>query len=188
MAGAFKVVKVAEGSFGEVFKLEKKDVSSSATTVITQDPNASGGCIFKLIPLRAKSSRSRSQTSLDSLIHEVKMLKLMDPIPGFTRFRDITVLQGLYPPSFAEAHDIYKVLRAREALNARPSSYKEKQLWAMVEMDDGGQDLEILKTPSAYQIFDIFWLTCCSLSYAEEIAEFEVRVLKSGSLNSDANM
>lgn len=176
MAGAFKVMKVAEGSYGEVFKLEKRNIPTGIDgTVPQQDPPAHGGCIFKLVPLRTKSSKSNTQTSLDALVHEVKMLKLMDPIPGFARFRDLTVLQGPYPPSFAQAYNDYKADEANESLNPAPAQYPQKQFWAMIEMDDGGKDPEILKTPSAYQIFDIFWLTCCSLSYAEELAEFEVR-------------
>ena len=178
LAGIFKVVKVAEGSYGEVFQLEKRDIPSGmATTIPQQDPNAYGGCIFKLIPLRAKSCKTERQTSLDALVREVKMLKRMDPIPGFARFRDVTVLQGPYPLSFTEAYNDHKARKPSGSQSQLPSKYSEKQLWAMIEMDDGGKDLEVLKRPSAFQIFDIFWLTCCTLSYAEDIAEFEVGTL-----------
>lgn len=166
VAGAFRVMKVAEGSYGEVFKLGRRTTP--------QDLNAYEGCIFKLIPLRAKSGPSKGQTSLEALVREVRMLKHMDPIPGFARFRDITVLQGPYPGSFTEAYNQYNARRAVTAANPRPSTYANEQLWAMIEMDDGGRDLEVLKAPSAYQVYDIFWLTCCALSYAEEYAEFEV--------------
>lgn len=169
VAGVFKVIKVAEGSYGEVFKLEKRSTP--------QRRDAYEGGIFKLIPLRAKSSTSKSQTSLEALVREVRMLKHMDPIPGFARFRDVTVLQGPYPLSFAEAYDGYRSRTASDAFSPKPSTYPNDQLWAMIEMDDAGKDLETLTTPSAYQIFDIFWLTCCALSYAEEHTEFEVCML-----------
>jgi serine/threonine-protein kinase haspin len=182
-------MKVAEGSYGEVFKLEKRDIPLwRAAKATKQDPDAYGGCIFKLIPLRAKSSKSNKQTSLDALVREVQMLKRMDPIPGFARFRDITVLEGPYPLSFTEAYNDHRALRPSDSHNTLPSRYSQKQLWAMIEMDDGGRDLEILRTPSAYQIFDIFWTTCCALSYAEEHVEFEVRISQRSPSNALANM
>jgi serine/threonine-protein kinase haspin len=168
-------MKVAEGSYGEVFMLAKRTRDAlEASPVTMKDPNRNGGCIFKLIPLRSKTSRSTKQTSLEALVREVQMLKRMDAVPGFARFREVTVLQGEYPPSFTQAYNALKEKTAGDSFAANPSTYPEKQLWAMIEMDDGGRDLETLKRPSAYQVFDIFWLTCCALSYAEEYADFEV--------------
>lgn len=165
VAAAFMVVKVGEGSYGEVFKLESR----------TQQSQIAGrDSILKLVPLRSKGNQSNSHMSLNALIHEVQMLKLMDPIPGFTRFRDLTVLQGPYPPSFTDTFNEYKAVEANDSRSDLPSRYPDKQLWVLIEMDDGGRDLETLKAPSIYQIFDIFWLICCSLSYAEEQVEFEV--------------
>jgi serine/threonine-protein kinase haspin len=175
VATAFKVVKVGEGSYGEVFKL---DTSAQSPTAAGRKKTAQGDCIFKLIPLRAKGNQSSNHTCLDALVREVRMLKLMDPVPGFARFRDLTVLQGRYPASFAQAFHDYKSVEANDSTSLEPSDYPEKQLWVMIEMDDAGRDLESLKTPSAYQIFDIFWLTCCALSFAEEYTEFEVWVHK----------
>lgn len=171
MTAAFKLVKIGEGSYGEVFKL---DVSLNATNIHRKQQAAHGDCIFKLIPLRAKGSQSSSQTSLDAVVREVQMLKLMDPVPGFARFRDLTVLQGQYPSSFAEAFHEYESNEENDSRSLEPSKYPGKQLWVMIEMDDAGKDLETLKSPSAYQVFDIFWFTCCALSYAEGYAEFEV--------------
>ena len=166
-------MKVAEGSYGEVFKLEKKEIpQGTASRIPHRDLEAYAGCIFKLIPLRSKSGKSTKHTRLEALVREIQMLKRMDTIPGFVRFRDLSVLQGRYPLSFTEAHYIYKLRKASSS--SAPVSYPEKQLWAMVEMDDAGKDLETIRTPSAYQIFDIFWMTCCALCYAEENAEFEV--------------
>ncbi len=169
---------MAEGSYGEVFKLEQKAKPSdgSIPTTPEQGRQAQGGSssIFKLIPLRAKSSRSNKQTSLASLVREVQMLKLMDPIPGFARFKDLKLLQGSYPPPFSEAYHDHKTRKPQDSQNAPPAAYRARQLWALIEMDDAGDDLDSLRSPSPYQIFDIFWLTCCALSYGEEHAEFEV--------------
>jgi serine/threonine-protein kinase haspin len=180
-------MKVGEGSYGEVFKLEKRDIASlRAATPPQQDQDDQGGCIFKLIPLRAKGNRSNNHTSLDDLLREVQMLKLLDPIPGFVRFRDCTVLQGPYPPSFTEAYHDYKAVQG--SMSTSPSRYPDKQLWVIIEMDDGGTDLETLIRPSAYQVFDIFWSTCCALSYAEAHAEFEVCAPQMCALSSFADI
>ncbi len=97
-------MKVAEGSYGEVFKLEREDMpSAGAFPTPEEGQQAQDSSIFKLIPLRAKSSKSTKQTSLESLVREVQMLKLMDPIPGFARFKGLKVLQGSYPPSLPTA-------------------------------------------------------------------------------------
>ncbi|KAF7504476.1 hypothetical protein GJ744_002156 [Endocarpon pusillum] len=183
VAKTFKVTKVAEGSYGEVFKLEKEDMPSDRSVPAPrQGQQAQGSSIFKLIPLRAKSSKSDKQTSLESLVREVRMLKHMDPVPGFARFKDLKVLRGSYPPSFGEAYYDHKARRPSDSQNPLPSTYRDKQLWALIEMDDAGKDLENLKSPSVYQIFDIFWLTCCALSYGEEQAEFEHRDLHIGNI------
>jgi serine/threonine-protein kinase haspin len=171
VTAAFRIIKVGEGSYGEVFKL---DTSLEAPNISRRKPAAHGECIFKLIPLRAKGSQSNGQTSLDALVREIQMLKLMDPVPGFARFRDLTVLQGQYPSSFAEAFHDYESNEENDSRSLEPSQYPGKQLWVMIEMDDAGRDLETLKSPSAYEVFDIFWLTCCALSYAEDYTEFEV--------------
>ncbi|KAI9037895.1 uncharacterized protein KD926_011507 [Aspergillus affinis] len=182
-----EVVKIAEGSYGEVYKLRlreevcKKEMSKSKLARL----KAYGDGVFKVVPLRAQSGPgSKKFTSIDEIVSEVKMLKYLDPIPGFARFREIHVVQGRFPESFQKAWDHYKKTMD-DCLNPNPSSkrsYPDSQLWAIIEMDDAGCELEKFSWTSIFQIYDIFWGVAMALARAEEYAQFEHRDLHLGNV------
>ncbi|KAF9890896.1 hypothetical protein FE257_005472 [Aspergillus nanangensis] len=182
-----EVVKMAEGSYGEVYKLRlreevcKREMSKSKLARL----KAYGDGVFKIVPLRAKSGPgSKKFTKIDEIVSEVKMLKYLDPIPGFARFREIHVVQGRFPESFQKAWDHYKETKD-DCLNPDPSSskaYPDTQLWAIVEMDDAGCELEKFAWSSTFQIYDIFWGVAMALARAEEYAMFEHRDLHLGNV------
>lgn len=175
----FDVVKIAEGSYGEVYKLRiredacKQQMSKSKLAKL----RAYGDGVFKIVPLRAKTGPgSRKFTSIDEIASEVKLLKYLDPIPGFARFREIHVVQGRFPGPFQAAWDIYSQTKD-DCWNPNPAdkkAYPDKQLWAILEMDDAGCELEKFKWSSVFQIYDIFWGVAMALARAEEYARFEV--------------
>ncbi|KAB8264521.1 hypothetical protein BDV32DRAFT_160089 [Aspergillus pseudonomiae] len=182
-----EVVKIAEGSYGEVYKLRlreemcKKEMSRSKLARL----KAYGDNVFKVVPLRAqRGPGSKKFTSIEEIVSEVKMLKYLDPIPGFARFREIHVVQGRFPESFQSAWDHYKKTKD-DCLNPNPSSkraYPDSQLWAIVEMDDAGCELEKFAWSSTFQIYDIFWGVAMALARAEEYALFEHRDLHLGNV------
>ncbi|KAJ5549834.1 hypothetical protein N7535_002223 [Penicillium sp. DV-2018c] len=183
----FYVEKLAEGSFGDVYKLHLRDeasrpaVSKSKLTKL----KSYGDGVFKVMPLRNKSGvGSKKHTSIDDIVSEVKMLKYLDPVPGFARFREIHVVQGRYPVSFQNAWDQYKKTN-KEALNPNPASkraYPDSQIWAILEMDDAGHELEKFAWSSIFQIYDIFWGVAMALARAELFAMFEHRDLHLGNV------
>lgn len=174
-----QVVKLAEGSYGEVYKMRlreevcKKEMSKSKLAKL----RAYGDGVFKVVPLRAvKGLGSKKFTSVDEIVSEVKMLKYLDPIPGFARFREIHVVQGRFPESFQEAWDYYKKTKD-DCMNPNPANkraYPDSQMWAIIEMDDAGCELEKFSWSSVFQIYDIFWGVAMALARAEEYALFEV--------------
>ncbi|KAL6229975.1 hypothetical protein BDW75DRAFT_249143 [Aspergillus navahoensis] len=182
-----EVVKLAEGSYGEVYKLRlredicQKGMSKSKLARL----RACGDGVFKVIPLRAQSGPgSKKFTSIEEIVAEVKMLKYLDPIPGFARFREIHVVQGRFPAAFQKAWDHYKKTKD-DCLNPNPSSkraYPDSQIWAIVEMDDAGCELEKFSWSSIFQVYDIFWGVAMSLARAEEYALFEHRDLHLGNV------
>ncbi|GIK03353.1 hypothetical protein Aspvir_007422 [Aspergillus viridinutans] len=184
---ALEVVKLAEGSYGEVYKLRlreevcMKEMSKSKLARL----RAYGDGVFKVVPLRAQSGPgSKKFTSIEEIVSEVKMLKYLDPIPGFARFREIHVVQGRFPASFQAAWDHYKKTKD-DCMNPNPSSkraYPDTQLWAIVEMDDAGCELEKFSWSSIFQIYDIFWGVAMALARAEEYALFEHRDLHLGNV------
>jgi serine/threonine-protein kinase haspin len=174
----FKIVKLAEGSFGEVFKLAEKDIGHTTVPVL----DAYGGCIMKVVPLNAKSGPgSKKYSTVAEVVREVKLLKTMDKVPGFTRFRKVHVVQGKYPGSFLEAFRDFRE-EGRDCENQDPEHFPSKQLFAVIEMDDAGADLESLRKPSVFQVHDIFWSIVVLLANAEEQVEFEHRDLHVGNI------
>ncbi|KAL4988623.1 hypothetical protein BDW68DRAFT_89911 [Aspergillus falconensis] len=182
-----EVVKLAEGSYGEVYKLRlredicQKEMSKSKLARL----KACGDGVFKVVPLRAQSGPgSKKFTSIEEIVAEVKMLKYLDPIPGFARFREIHVVQGRFPEAFQKAWDHYKKTKD-DCLNPNPSNkraYPDSQIWAIVEMDDAGCELEKFSWSSIFQVYDIFWGVAMSLARAEEYALFEHRDLHLGNV------
>ncbi|EED14939.1 conserved hypothetical protein [Talaromyces stipitatus ATCC 10500] len=184
---AFDPVKIAEGSYGEVYKLRlkenifKRNMSKSRLAKLREY----GEGVFKVVPLRAqKGLGSKKFTTIDEIVAEVKLLKLLDPIPGFARFREVHVVQGRFPPSFQKAWDAYKAA-GEDCENPNPANkraYSDQQLWAILEMDDAGVELEKFNWSSVFQIYDIFWGVAMGLARAEEYALFEHRDLHLGNV------
>jgi serine/threonine-protein kinase haspin len=175
----FDAVKIAEGSYGEVYKLRfkedvcRRDMSKSKLSKL----RAYGEGVFKIVPLRAQQGAgSKKFTRIDEIAAEVKLLKLLDPIPGFARFREVHVVQGRFPESFQKAWNTYKLTKD-DCMNPSPANkraYAENQLWAILEMDDAGVELEKFPWSSVFQVYDIFWGVAMALARAEEFALFEV--------------
>ena len=177
----YEVTKLAEGSFGEVFKLRKRKTNAAAAT----DPEAHDGVIFKVVPLHIESSSVSEDdcttTSIEGIVRESKALKAMAVLPGFTSFRQLHVVQGQYPDSFVEAFRDYQE-SGKSCESQDPLSFSSDQVFAVIEMDDAGLDLDSLKAPSAFQVYDIFWSAVVILANAEEKVEFEHRDLHIGNI------
>ncbi|EPS27531.1 hypothetical protein PDE_02474 [Penicillium oxalicum 114-2] len=186
-AKMFDVVKLAEGSYGEVYKLHLRDQDSRPPVSKSKLARlrAYGDGVFKVVPLCApRGPGSKKYTSVEEIVSEVKLLKYLDPIPGFARFREIHVVQGRFPDLFQRAWDHYKET-SNDCWNPDPSNrraFPETQLWAIIEMDDAGHELEKFSWCSIFQIYDIFWGVAMALARAEEYAMFEHRDLHLGNV------
>ena len=141
-----------------------------------------GGCILKIVPLNARSGPgSKKYSAVAKVIREVELLKKLDEVAGFTRFREVHVVQGKYPPAFIDAFRDFKD-RGKDCQNEDPQKFSPTQLYAVIEMDDAGEDLEQLRRPSAFQIYDIFWSIVMLLANAEDEVEYEHRDLHVGNI------
>lgn len=173
-------MKLAEGSFGEVFKLRKRKTNATGAT----DLEPHEGVIFKVVPLHIEpspGSKDNYATSIEGIVRESKVLKTMAVVPGFTSFRQLHVVQGKYPDSFLEAFRDFQEA-GKDCENKDPHTFSSEQVFAVIEMDDAGVDLDSLKSPSAFQIHDIFWSAVVILANAEEKVEFEHRDLHIGNI------
>ncbi|KAK3117955.1 hypothetical protein LTR53_000107 [Teratosphaeriaceae sp. CCFEE 6253] len=195
----FSLTKIAEASYGEVYRL----------SLHKQLPglSVSDESVFKVIALQAPSStlptakkqraaalkRAEAMSKPDDVANEVKLLQRMSSIPGFTNFRDVRVLQGRPPPLFVDAFKRYNAEQKakRKDLSHFPdpgkkASYGEDQLWAVIEMQDAGTDLERYveggECTSVWNVWDVFWQVVLSLAKGEEGAQFEHRDLHLGNI------
>lgn len=179
----FDVEKIAEGSYGEVYQLHlreeaipKGSISKSRLAKL----RSYGDGVFKIVPIRAQSGvGSKKFTTVSEIVSEVQMLKLLDEVPGFARFREVHIVQGRFPPKYQAAWWKYRDTKD-DCLNpdpAKKASYPDTQLWAILEMNNAGFELEKFPWSSTFQIYDIFWGVAMALARAEELAGFEVRNL-----------
>ncbi|KAK2799557.1 hypothetical protein FQN51_006871 [Onygenales sp. PD_10] len=183
----FTVEKIAEGSYGEVYQLRiRRDIAKynlSKSRLARLKAYKDG--VFKIIPLRAQRGvGSKKFTSVQEIVSEVQLLKLLDPIPGFARFREVHVVQGRFPETYQEAWTQYSLTKD-DCLNPDPSkqkSYPDTQLWAILEMDNAGYELEKFNWSSTFQVYDIFWGVALALARAEQFAAFEHRDLHLGNI------
>ncbi|EER37351.1 conserved hypothetical protein [Histoplasma capsulatum H143] len=142
--------------------------------------------VFKIIPLRAQRGvGSKKFTTVQEIVSEVQLLKLLDPIPGFARFREVHVVQGRFPETYQQAWMRYSQTNGHECFNpdpSKPKSYPDTQLWAVLEMDNAGCELEKFPWSSTFQVYDIFWGVALALARAEQFAAFEHRDLHLGNI------
>lgn len=205
----FEIQKIAEASYSEVYRLS----AISATTGIREES------VLKVVALKtpaaeplpcqiseravrdiekqmAKEMEEREEKNwykshVHDVLSEVKLLQNLNYIPGFTNFRDLTVLQGRPSAAFSNAWKAWNKDRPRgkKSCFADPSkktSYEDTQLWAVIEMQDAGIDCEKLMEAEGlgtiWEIWDVFWGVCLSVAKAEEACQFEHRDLHLGNI------
>lgn len=172
----FQIEKIAEASYSEVYRLNMHD------GVKASGPGKADESVLKLIPLKPQAGTGPKRlkkdhiSNVDDVVTEARILSRMTVIPGFTNLRDVRVMRGRLPKQFIDAWSRYKQTGA-ESLFPDPSktaSHAKDQLWAVVEMQNAGVDLEKFPLQNAVQKWDIFWGVALALAKGEELGKFEV--------------
>ena len=191
IAEFFHVSKFAEASFGEVYRLCLKDPQpgleegdeSVLKFIALKPPLADSNAPEDTRPARGKAAKRRIEhmSNVCDVASEVRLLQHMSSVPGFANFRDIKVMQGRLPAQFVSAWRQFnsKVKKSDFPDPGRRTSYDEDQLWAIVEMQDAGQDLEGLTLETVWECWDVFWSVALTLAKGEEYAAFEVLIAPS---------
>jgi serine/threonine-protein kinase haspin len=200
----FSLVKIAEASFGEVYRLSLQPEAAEDTDLALSRNDES---VLKVIALtqpaetlpKSKRDRERALKQAENMskpndvASELKLLQRLSDIPGFTNFRDLRVLRGRPPAPFATAFTAFNEAQraAKKELSifpdpAKKASYSKDQLWAVIEMQDAGTDLEKLVaqgiSSNIWVVWDVFWQVVLALAKGEEEAEFEHRDLHLGNI------
>ncbi|KAH0292953.1 hypothetical protein M436DRAFT_69572 [Aureobasidium namibiae CBS 147.97] len=192
LSSHFAVTKIAEASFGEVYRLSLLKAHSalgktdeSVLKIIALKPPTS----TKRKMSKAAKKRTEMMSDPENVAAEVRLMQRMTCTPGFTNFREICVLQGRPGDAFAAAwsswNDSQETKGKEVSVFPDPSkkaSYSEDQLWAVIEMQDAGTDLENTKVANVWLAWDIFWGVVLALGKGEEAARFEHRDLHMGNI------
>lgn len=192
LSSHFAVTKIAEASYGEVYRLA---LLSSKSLLTKADES-----VLKIIALKpppaakkkmSKTAKKRTEmmSSPEDVASEVRLMQQMTCIPGFTNFREICILQGRPGESFVSAwshwNDSQKAKGKESSVFPDPrkkTSYTEEQLWAVIEMQDAGTDLENIKIKDIWMAWDVFWGVVLALGKGEEAVRFEHRDLHMGNI------
>lgn len=177
------VTKIAEGSFGSVFKLSDKEGRQEPTI----------GKLMPLRPKRGKGSRKLSYTHITDAASEIRLLETMSQVPGFVEFRSAEVLIGDLPERLKEEYHTYKVAHKDHKESFCDLKYPDDQTWVFIEMGNAGTELEDALLPQTEEnmileqdgkggwtlrvqdIRDVFWGVAEALANGEEAQEFEHR-------------
>ncbi|KAF2014644.1 hypothetical protein BU24DRAFT_423550 [Aaosphaeria arxii CBS 175.79] len=202
------VSKIAEASFSEVYRLSVKtartDCSSESVLKLValktpenmplpselkenDRPRRKGDFECQLQKEREeREEQDMWKSSVDDVNSEVRLLQNLNDIPGFTTFRDLTILKGRPSSSFSKAWKSWNKSRPKGKKSEFPdpskkTSYQDDQLWAVIEMQDAGSDcgkvFEAGGISTIWEVWDIFWSVCISVAKAEQTCEFEHRDL-----------
>ncbi|KAF2843231.1 hypothetical protein M501DRAFT_924622 [Patellaria atrata CBS 101060] len=187
-----QVVKLAEASFSEVYRLSTKahigTKYEGVWKLMALKPPPE--CIPKDFSEK-EEDKLAYMSAVDNVLSELRLLNHMTEVPGFTVFRDLRVFLGPPPKPFVSAWRAYNKAQPKGKKSEFPDpgkkgSYGLDQLWIAIEMGDAGTDLEkILERGnklSVWQAWDIFWGVAIAVGKGEEIAEFEHRDLHLGNI------
>jgi len=193
VAKKYDVKKIGEGAYSSVFALNDRYISTDGASTPSSQSQCSnstsqnhsedvsyGTTILKMMPIAPPSQPDlEGQTIPYHIANELQTMNLMDSLHGFIRYRSLTVVKGTWPANFLDAFRQFKKTCRKKAENEDPeTAYGANQYYALIEMEDAGAELsDVVKRPSDFQIYDVFWQTCIHLAAAESEREFEHRDL-----------
>ncbi|XP_076296863.1 haspin [Lasioglossum baleicum] len=165
--------KIGEGVYGEVFLYELGDEKS----------------VIKIIPIEGNEYvNGEPQKKFHEILSEIVIATELHNLrfntkyntDGFVEVKNIKCLKGEYPKKLVDLWTIYDEEKHSE--NDCPSMFNENQLYIILELGHGGQDLEAFVFPSADEAYALFIQAALALAVAEKAVEFEHRDLHWGNI------
>ncbi|XP_058790590.1 uncharacterized protein MAL13P1.304 [Phymastichus coffea] len=165
--------KIGEGVYGEVFLYE----------------NGSEKSVIKIIPIEGDQLvNCEPQKKFHEILSEIIIAEELHKLRSndqfhtndFVEVNRIMCVIGKYPEKLINLWDAYD--EAKKSENDRPSMFEKNQLYIILELAHGGQDLEAYTFQNASESYAIFLQTALTLAVAEQSLEFEHRDLHWGNL------
>lgn len=162
----FSIQKIGEGCSADVYQM-----------VSLEEPDKVE-CILKVIPIRSVQDPSRIHLiSFNEVIREIHISRTLSYFHGFAEYRDVAVVQGFFPSQLLKATREFRDVQHSGRPDPESVFTSPHQLFVILELGNAGQDMEILRKPSAFAVYDIFWYLTIFLSNAERDLLFEHRDL-----------
>ena len=173
----FDVSKSGEGSYSECLLLKHK-TNPSDVAILKIIPFDLSDPILVSAPPTDSSETTIFNSTVEAVLREVQILSALSPHHGFAQLRSCHVVHGKWHDGFLDAYHAFRQTHPDLAVNPLPTErWGEDMIYGVIEMDNAGSDLESLVKPSAFQVFDAFWMSVVLLAVVEKECEFEHRDL-----------
>ncbi|KAK9303159.1 hypothetical protein QLX08_005104 [Tetragonisca angustula] len=165
--------KIGEGVYGEVFLYEHEDEKS----------------VIKIIPIEGSDYvNGEPQKKFHEILSEIVIAMELYNLrfntryntDGFVEVKNIKCIKGKYPERLIELWNIYD--EEKHSDNDCPSMFNDEQLYIVLELGHGGQDLEAFVFNTAEEAYILFIQAALALAVAEKAIEFEHRDLHWGNI------
>ncbi|OAD62606.1 Putative serine/threonine-protein kinase haspin like protein [Eufriesea mexicana] len=165
--------KIGEGVYGEVFLYEQENKKS----------------VIKIIPIEGNDCvNGEPQKKFHEILSEIVIAMELHSLrfntnyntDGFVEVKNIKCIKGKYPEKLLELWNIYD--EEKHSDNDCPSIFNDDQLYIVLELAHGGQDLEAFVFNTAEEAHILFIQTALALAVAEKAVEFEHRDLHWGNI------
>uniref|UniRef100_V5GYG3 non-specific serine/threonine protein kinase n=1 Tax=Anoplophora glabripennis TaxID=217634 RepID=V5GYG3_ANOGL len=166
--------KIGEGVYGEVF--------------LFKNPNG-GTSVMKVIPIEGDLIvNGERQKKFDEILSEITIALELSNLrnnndnktSGFSEVQKVCCVQGSYPEKLIYLWELYDETRGSE--NDSPDIFGEDQLYIVLQLANGGSDLEAFIFNNSLQAYTMFQQVACTLAVAEEELHFEHRDLHWGNV------
>lgn len=170
-----KIVKIAEASYAEVYRVTNERGTSIIKVIRMQSP------IKAQTKTQEKSGLVDEEPHSESdLMGELQISEWLADIPGFVVYKERYVVQGKACRELLETHQTFHKKAKRQdpdrlQFYPSPSRYLDDTKFLVVELGDAGSALEDFELTSTDQLWDIFFHVAIALARAEAHIEFEVR-------------
>lgn len=159
------VVKIAEASYAEVYRIT----------------NSHGSSIFKLMQMKISIDEESLQSDCTSIpdhfIPELRIMNLLADMPGYVRFKAAHLISGKPPKAFVDAWHEF-ILEHEESLFTDPQTLNSGvSLFLAIELGDAGMVLENMLLSHIEYVWDILLGIIKALADAEVHFQFEHRDL-----------
>uniref|UniRef100_A0A0K0FAA4 non-specific serine/threonine protein kinase n=1 Tax=Strongyloides venezuelensis TaxID=75913 RepID=A0A0K0FAA4_STRVS len=169
-----KIVKIGEGSFGEVYCGRNSNNINVIYKVTPFEPDSK-----KAITINGTILKCCREITMEYMVtNELSKLSDMSTYScdNFVKLYKCTVINGMYPKILLDAWKTYK--KNNGAFNDDPTVYKNSVKHFLVfELEDAGVELEKYSDLTKSQAFSIIFQLIHCLRIAEEVYQFEHRDL-----------